>query len=167
MKKILLISLFAFIATTFLKAQPPLDGGDNDKLKAQKVAYITAKLNLTSDEAAKFWPVYNEYDAAMKVIREKRKQEMMSAKMNFDSLTDTQLSSLIDAEFSYQQQELDLKKKYYTVDYKKVLPVKKIALLYRAEMEFNKEVVKLYMQNQQNKGGGPGPGGNKMQNKKP
>jgi len=158
MQKIFLISLFAFLATT-LKAQPPIDGGDNDKLKAQKVAYITAKLNLTSDEAAKFWPIYNQYDAALKVIRDKRKLEMMNAKMNFDSLTDTQLSQLLTDEFSYQQQELDLKKKYFTQEYPKVLPEKKVAMLYRAEMEFNKEVVKLYMQNQQMKQGGGGPGG--------
>ena len=36
------------------------DGGD-DRIEAVKMAYITKELNLTPDEAQRFWPVYNNY----------------------------------------------------------------------------------------------------------
>lgn len=34
---------------------------DERKLEAQRIAYITNKLDLSSEESIKFWPVYNEY----------------------------------------------------------------------------------------------------------
>ena len=36
------------------------------KLQALKIAFITQKLQLTSAEAEKFWPVYNQYDNEIK-----------------------------------------------------------------------------------------------------
>ena len=35
---------------------------NRDKIKAFKTAYITNALELTVDEAEKFWPIYNAYD---------------------------------------------------------------------------------------------------------
>jgi len=32
-----------------------------DKIETMHIAYLSEKLNLTSGEAEKFWPVYNEY----------------------------------------------------------------------------------------------------------
>ena len=36
--------------------------GKKDKVKALKVAYITEELNLTTEEAQRFWPIYNAFD---------------------------------------------------------------------------------------------------------
>ncbi len=33
-----------------------------EKIQSLKIAFITQKLQLTPDEAQKFWPVYNQYD---------------------------------------------------------------------------------------------------------
>jgi len=32
-----------------------------ERIKAQKMAFITNKLNLSSEEAQLFWPVYNDF----------------------------------------------------------------------------------------------------------
>ena len=44
-----------------IKAQ---EGDDTraEKIQALKIAFITNKLQLSPDEAEKFWPVYNQYD---------------------------------------------------------------------------------------------------------
>src|SRR6187397_2237939 len=42
---------------------------DGERLEALKIAYLTKKLNLKTEEAQKFWPVYNEYIAEMKKVR--------------------------------------------------------------------------------------------------
>ena len=34
-------------------------------MKALKTAHITDQLDLTSAEAEKFWPIYNEFDAKL------------------------------------------------------------------------------------------------------
>ena len=46
--------IFPFIK---LPAQNP----NLEKLNTYKIGFFTKKLNLTSSEAEKFWPVYNEY----------------------------------------------------------------------------------------------------------
>ncbi|MDI1303936.1 MAG: sensor of ECF-type sigma factor, partial [bacterium] len=33
-----------------------------EQIKALKVAFLTTELKLTSNEAEKFWPVYNTFD---------------------------------------------------------------------------------------------------------
>lgn len=65
MKGIFTILFLCFILHTPAKAQP----GDGQRLEALKIAYLTKKLNLTTDEAQRFWPVYNSYIADMKKVK--------------------------------------------------------------------------------------------------
>ena len=67
MKKYILI-LFVMIGSfSGLKAQ---DGDETraEKIQALKIAFITQKLQLTADEAQKFWPVYNQYDNEIRIF---------------------------------------------------------------------------------------------------
>lgn len=43
-----------------------------DKIKSLKIAFISQKLALTSEEAEKFWPVYNKYDDKIMALKESR-----------------------------------------------------------------------------------------------
>ena len=87
MKKYLLI-IIAFLASfSFASAQ----NGRSEKVQALKVAFITQKLNLTSAEAEKFWPVYNNYENEIKSVR-----------------TSNRDGDVIDNE----QKVLDIRKKY-------------------------------------------------------
>ena len=43
----------------------------NERIKAQKIAFITEKLSLTSEEAQEFWPIYNEIEAKKETLRKK------------------------------------------------------------------------------------------------
>jgi hypothetical protein len=51
------------------------------------------------------------------------------------------VSKLIDSEFNSRQKEIEVQKKY-NVEFKKVLPVKKVAKLYRAEQQFKVNLIK-------------------------
>ncbi len=57
MKTILLILSFIFISFNYCSAQ---DGND-DRIEAVRMAYITKELELSPDEAQRFWPIYNNY----------------------------------------------------------------------------------------------------------
>ncbi|MEP6615645.1 MAG: hypothetical protein ABJA57_03660 [Ginsengibacter sp.] len=72
MKKFILI-LILFNAAFFIgKAQEDF-GKKAEKIQALKIAFITQKLELTSDEAQKFWPVYSQYENEMKQLLIQRK----------------------------------------------------------------------------------------------
>ena len=45
---------------------------NGNRLEALKIAYITNKLNLSPEEAQKFWPIYNQYSLELKVARLKK-----------------------------------------------------------------------------------------------
>jgi hypothetical protein len=110
-------------------------GGKKEKIDALRVAFITEQLDLTTDESQKFWPVYNEYQDKLKAAR----REFKALPTTFTGDKDAQ--EYLDAELLFKQRELSLYKEYFD-KFKKVLPVKKVAQLRKAEEDFKKELVR-------------------------
>lgn len=68
MKKLYLILSFicsAALATAQDVPEADVSEKKQQDIQALKVAFITKELELTPDEAQKFWPVYNQYDKEM------------------------------------------------------------------------------------------------------
>jgi len=68
MKKLYLILSFicsAALATAQDAPEADVSEKKQQDIQALKVAFITKELELTPDEAQKFWPVYNQYDKEM------------------------------------------------------------------------------------------------------
>ena len=73
MKRLILIITFALGSFCFAKAQDEGTGNRAEKIQALKIAFITQKLALSSDEAQRFWPVYNQYESEIRgAFRENR-----------------------------------------------------------------------------------------------
>lgn len=109
MKRVLLIGLCLLSLHFFSLAQ------NGNKLESYKIAFITRKLNFTTDEAQKFWPVYNKYVAE---IAETRK-----GKAGMD-------------EISFEEKLVGVRKKYKT-EFTKVTSEEKANQFFQAEKEFN------------------------------
>ena len=157
-----LIALLLCI-TGVAKAQgppPPPPGLDDEKIEALRIAFLTKYLDLSTDEAQKFWPVYNDMQEEMDVIKEKEK-DLRKGK-EIDKMTDEELNKMISSHFENEQKMLDIKKKYLE-EFKKVLPLKKVALLADAENEFKREMMK----HARDKQGPPPPGGGKPGGQQP
>ena len=74
MKKYLLILTLLFGSFSMAFAQENQQGDDatrQEKIQALYVAYVTQQLQLTPEEAQKFWPVHAQFDAEMKAIHQK------------------------------------------------------------------------------------------------
>ena len=112
-----------------------------DKVEAMKVGFITNKLELTAKEAQTFWPLYNEYNSKLEKLRKTKRSDFEELKNKSENLTDKELEAFINEVFSSKQKELDLQKEYYE-KYAKVLPVKKVAMLYQAENQFKRELLR-------------------------
>lgn len=105
----------------------------SEQIEAIKVAFITSKLDLTTEEAQKFWPVYNNY--------QKEFLALMAQRRAAREKTDIDPDDMINADISYESKMLDLKKKYKKL-YAKAIPPQKILALYQAEREFREHLIK-------------------------
>lgn len=63
-----MIILLSTISIASAQEQQPPDTKQEEKIQALEIAFISRKLNLTTDEAQKFWPVYNEYKRDMRQV---------------------------------------------------------------------------------------------------
>jgi len=114
-----------------------------EKLESMKIAFFTEQLNLTPEEATKFWPVYNAYHDEMEKLRKEHREALLNAKDNFEKLSDKDIEKLVDNEVIFRQSELDVLKKY-SVQFKQVLPIRKVARLYRAEEQWKKKILDMW-----------------------
>ena len=160
-RKIKLMSNTTLLSIAFLfsglwaLAQPPHEGESPskemlEKMKAHKIAYITEKLSLTPDEAQVFWPVYNEKEDKLHQLREANHP---SKKQDFDSMSDSEIEDAVNKRFEMRQAELVIEKQYHE-KFKAVLPIKKVAKLYKAEHNFKRDLLKK-LRERQNGGGSP------------
>ena len=144
MKKMKYISMLVVVIlfTTIAFGQKQQQGKrpTKEKVKALKIAHITSKLNLTTEEAQKFWPIYNEFEAKMSEFRKKRKEKHKKGEAK-PKMTDAELEKMMNNHFDVEQKQLNLKKEYHT-KFKAVLPIQKVAKLYKAEHSFKRELLK-------------------------
>ena len=133
MKKIFL--LVAIALTGFLQANAQ-EG--NEKIEAMKIAFITKRLQLTPEESQKFWPVYNQYEAEKKQIRQSTIGTVKDLKEDGD-FTNAEAEQAITKYIEFKAKDLDLIKKY-VAEFRKILPATKVAKLVTAEEHFKKNV---------------------------
>ena len=136
MKNIAFLFLL-FIASNLVAQQE----SKHEKLEAMKIAFITEKLSLTTKEAQSFWPVYNEYSQKIEKLRKTKRSDLGELKINIENSSDKEIEALLSDVFDAKSKEIELQKEYYS-KYTKVLPIKKVALLYQSEHQFKKELLK-------------------------
>jgi hypothetical protein len=135
MKKILLILVIALGVSVISVAQDEGGKGNGSRIEALKIAYLTKKLNLSTDEAQKFWPIYNQY---MGEIRKTR----IDARQNKEG------------EIPTEEKLLNIRKKY-NGEFNKALSSEKVNTFFKAEKEFGtglqKELLERRMQRLENR----------------
>lgn len=125
-----------FASTAF--SQGPGDDKDrDDKIEALKVGFITKELSLTTSEAEKFWPVYNEMDAKMKELRQSSRKINMELKDSEDKLSNEDAKKKLNTLFENEQKELDIKKEY-SEKFIKIIGEKRTLKLLSLEHEFRR-----------------------------
>ena len=137
MKKIVLV--FALSLVVFpLMAQRNINP---DRIKAQKVAFITERLDLTSKEAQQFWPVYNAFEEEIEGIRQGDLKVVRQAIKN-GNLSEKEAKELLDklmaAENRIHQAKVNL-----VQDLKNIIPAQKIIALKTAEDAFNRKLIEV------------------------
>lgn len=123
------------------------------RIHAAKMAYITDRLRLTSDQSANFVPLYNEYEREVRATRQSFLGKYKNNHMQDPN--DEASMKFIDDNLDYQQAIIDLKRKYND-RFLKIISPTQLAELYKAEREFRQLLLKRLSGAQ---GGPQGPGG--------
>jgi biopolymer transport protein ExbB/TolQ len=142
---IVFLAVAITVATAHGQGQP--DRGE--RVEALKISFITEQLSLTPDEAKVFWPVFNQFEEERKAIR----QMHAAGGKKLEFMSDEEAEAMINKEIEFQQKNLEITRKYVG-EFKKILPVKKVAVLLTLEKRFSKLLLDRVKQ-----GGGPPPGG--------
>lgn len=143
-KKILPI-LIAFISLNAVAQDGAFIRKKKEQIKALKVAFITDELSLTSDEAAKFWPLYNSFEDKQQEIKKQKLKGYLNRMddESFDNLSDKEATAML-AQMESTEDELYQLKKKFVVSLKGVLPAVKILKLKKAEENFNRKLLQQY-----------------------
>ena len=152
MKRIIfLFSIILLFTGQVLKAQ------DNrkerwEKIRSEKVSFLTDKLALTPTEAQKFWPIYNELESKRWEAQKCRRDLEVKVKEAEESLSDKEVIQLTRDYAGNMQKEGALMVKY-NEEFLKILPPQKVLILYKAENEFRMYMIQKYRDRRRNEEG--------------
>lgn len=107
MKKLIVICLIGILG---FPAMAQEDAEARRKIESARIALITDRLDLTPEQAEKFWPVYREYNQERDALR----REFQEARGNVsrENLTEEESQRLLDLGMKIKEQQLALEKKY-------------------------------------------------------
>ena len=126
--------------------------GSKEKIRTLKIAYITDRLNLTPNEAEKFWPIYNTYDENHRLLRNKLRLEIKKSikeKKLINTLSERESQRLVLLKQTIDNQIYESKKKFIE-QIKKVISYKKIIKLHLAELDFGRNLMRKYKNSRRN-----------------
>jgi hypothetical protein len=130
-------ALFLFLMFILLPAfsQQRNQDARMDALESRRIAFLTEKMSLTPDEARTFWPVYNEYNKNRDELTSEHRRKWSDAKVA--SMSNEEAGSYAEDLVLHMERAASIKREYHE-KLKRILPAKKIALLYEAERDFNR-----------------------------
>lgn len=82
-------------------------------IKAQRKDIINTMMQFSDTDAAKFWPIFQQYDAELTTIGDGRMQLIVDYARNYENLTNEQADALMTKAFELEAQRAALKKKYF------------------------------------------------------
>ena len=140
MKKLISLACLFFTTMTLI-AQPEGRKGMKDKIRTLKIEFITEKLDLSSVEAEKFWPIYNVFDKAyMELRHEKLKGLKDNLKKEINEISEVAALSKLNEMTAIEDELVQLKQSFRT-QLEGIISNKKILLLKIAEDGFNRRMM--------------------------
>lgn len=113
------------------------------KINELRIKYFNEKLVLSETEQKDFWPLYDEYKLKDKNLRDSFQKKYKKNSLVF--LDDKQSEAYLNALLKLKDDQNALYREYIN-KFKKVLPVKKVAMLPTLEREFKKEILQKMIQ---------------------
>lgn len=115
-----------------------------DKIESMEVAYLTQVLELSVDEAQKFWPIFNDIRDERNEWKIKKKKLMYDMAQNFNTMSDDKAQEFVDGMFDI---ETALNESNFESRNRKIIkiigPIRFLQLK-KAEVDFRHKLFKEY-----------------------
>ena len=82
-------------------------------VRQQKAEMMGVVMQLSAADAAKFWPIYEQYDEELAKLNDQRVANIQEYANTYDQMTDDKADELIHKAMSYRKQRSELLAKYY------------------------------------------------------
>ncbi|MEY4902592.1 MAG: hypothetical protein RLZZ292_407 [Bacteroidota bacterium] len=154
MKNVILILclIFSIVSGAMAQDRPmpeQMPGRMKERIESYRIAFLTERLNLTPEQAEKFWPMYNQFTEQRKALRKS------IAKKDVGTMTDAEVEKFLTETLSVEEKELALKKEYYQ-KLRGVINIRQLARLQRAEQEFKAQLLRKAKERRKGMKGGRG-----------
>ena len=145
MKKSIYSLLFLFLSVALFAQGGKLMKEKREQIKALKIAFITNELDLTPDEATKFWPLYNAFEEKQQEIRFRKMKNFMERldDEDYTKLSEKEAATMLTQLESSEEEMFQYKKKFIA-NLKTVISPLKILKLKKAEEDFSRKLLQQY-----------------------
>ncbi len=143
MKKHTLLTAIFFLFFSFY-SQAQFKRKKLSKIQAYKIGYITEKLNLSEDEAQKFWPIYNDYSKKMRQLHKEERYKIkkrISKNGDIENISEKDAKDILQKIRSINKKKATLKDLFFD-KLSSFLSYKKALTLEVAEHEFKWKIMK-------------------------
>ncbi len=82
-------------------------------VRQEKAEIMGAVMQLATEDAAKFWPIYNEYDAELAKLNNLRVANIQEYARSYGNMNDAKADELIQKAIQYHKQRSELLARYY------------------------------------------------------
>ncbi|SNR15272.1 hypothetical protein [Tenacibaculum jejuense] len=142
MKKTILFLIVTFVVFTTYAQRP-----DKSKImRAKKIAFITENLDLSEQEAEKFWPLYNKFDKAKRKLYKQEKEEIRNkirSAGGLDNVSEDEAKRYLKLFHKIKASHEEIKASFHN-DLLVFLSAKKVLKLEILEHRFNKNMIKRF-----------------------
>ena len=149
-KGLILITIVLTFTNMRLHAQNP----NLEKFSTYKIGFFTKKMNLTSQEAEKFWPVYNDFQKQKNLIQRDKIMLIRDFNQNESALNDSQLTEMGDRLIKNISDETSLAVAFHK-KIRELLPPAKVLKYYQAENQYKIQLLRELQENKQQRRGNP------------
>jgi hypothetical protein len=142
MKRIVFIATIALLPLLNAIAQNP----NREKLEAYRIGFFTKKLNLTSEEAEKFWPIFNNYQKQRNSLQQEKRELIRNFNQNESTLSDKELTEIGDKLINTFSEESEMAQAFHK-KLKEIFPPDKVIRYYQAENQWKAQLLNQLQEN--------------------
>ena len=131
-------TLYIILTFTLILAFPAIGQDDDEarqKIESARIALITERLELSPEQAEKFWPIYREYQQRMSELRQEYQQARGT--VNRGNLTEEESQRLLQLGLKMKEQQLGLEQTY-SERLTQVITSRQLLALRKAEDDFRR-----------------------------
>ncbi len=139
MKKTLLILFVLMFSINSVQSQRM----NKERIKLLKTSYLTEALDLSSNEAEKFWPIYNKYSNKIQKLKFSLEGGMIrniKQAGGIENISESDAQKLIATTITSEQQITEYKTEMLN-KLSNIISAKKLLKLHKAERDFNRKLL--------------------------